>query len=360
MRGFAGVLVAVLLAACGSSHQDNFTNTVKPGPSSIPTASTPTQTQTPTRTDTYTVPDKVSTAPEPDSSGAGVELITSTLQANLEQLGYKPGSTDGQFAAQTQVALRDFQNSQQFDPVERGALGPSTTTVLIERLGKAPGGGSAAVQALQSALTEVGLFHGTINGEYSQATLTAVRSLQAKAGIDSDGFYGPDTATALTALYLKKQPEPAKDAGSTPPEQSLDSPALLKLGSTGAAVTRLQQRLIELGYRPGPADGTFGVATGSAVLAFQKRDGLARDSVVGPRVDAALKHPTGSGPPRGPSPRIDVDIARQVIFVVLKDRKLITLNTSTRQRRDLRRARRRHRCRGYPGRPLHRDPQDPR
>jgi N-acetylmuramoyl-L-alanine amidase len=131
-------------------------------------------------------------------------------------------------------------------------------------------------------------------------------------------------------LYLTNDPEPVIDAGKTPTEESLESSSsLLKLGSTGPAVKHLQERLIALGYRPGPADGTFGAATASAVLAFQKRNGLARDSVVGPTVDAALKDPKGAGPPSGPVPRIDIDIARQVIFVVLKADTVITLNTST-------------------------------
>ena len=65
------------------------------------------------------------------------------------------------------------------------------------------------------------------------------------------------------------------------------------------------------------------------MLAFQKRNGLTRDSVVGPSVEAVLKAPKGAGPKPGPVPRIDVDIARQIIFVVLKPGSVITLNTST-------------------------------
>ena len=104
---------------------------------------------------------------------------------------------------------------------------------------------------------------------------------------------------------------------------------LLKLGSSGVRVKQLQERLTALGYRPGPADGSFGAATASAVLAFQKREGLARDSAVGPQVESALKDPKAAGPPSGPVPRLDIDIARQLVFVVLKDGSVVTLNSST-------------------------------
>lgn len=45
---------------------------------------------------------------------------------------------------------------------------------------------------------------------------------------------------------------------------------ILKKGSKGTAVKRLQQRLIDLGYDPGDVDGSFNTKTRSAVWAFEK------------------------------------------------------------------------------------------
>lgn len=104
---------------------------------------------------------------------------------------------------------------------------------------------------------------------------------------------------------------------------------VLSIGSKGPSVTELQRRLVVLGYRPGAVDGTFGADTASAVLAFQKREGLPRTSFVGPQVRIALSRPNGAGPRPGPIPRIEVDIARQIAFVVLPNRPVITLNVST-------------------------------
>ena len=60
-------------------------------------------------------------------------------------------------------------------------------------------------------------------------------------------------------------------------------PGALKLGSTGAEVTRVQKKLKELGYYSGAADGIYGNATKAAVKAFQKNCGITADGVAGPK-----------------------------------------------------------------------------
>jgi peptidoglycan L-alanyl-D-glutamate endopeptidase CwlK len=66
----------------------------------------------------------------------------------------------------------------------------------------------------------------------------------------------------------------------------------LKLGSSGAGVTELQQLLQQQGFDPGAVDGQFGPGTDAAVRAFQRSVGLADDGVVGPNTLAALKMPS--------------------------------------------------------------------
>jgi Putative peptidoglycan-binding domain-containing protein len=63
---------------------------------------------------------------------------------------------------------------------------------------------------------------------------------------------------------------------------------MLQVGSHGAGVVTLQERLRDLGYNPGQVDGVFGPNTKAAVLSFQRAQGLAADGIVGPRTQAAL------------------------------------------------------------------------
>lgn len=77
---------------------------------------------------------------------------------------------------------------------------------------------------------------------------------------------------------------------------------VLKYGSTGAQVKKLQENLMKLGYSCGKygADGDFGNDTLTAVKAFQKANNLTQDGVVGPLTQAAiekqLKKTTSSKP----------------------------------------------------------------
>lgn len=70
------------------------------------------------------------------------------------------------------------------------------------------------------------------------------------------------------------------------------SPALadivLEVGSSGANVTKVQNRLIQYGYMIGSADGKYGEKTRDAVILFQKRNGLTVDGRVGKATAAAL------------------------------------------------------------------------
>lgn len=71
----------------------------------------------------------------------------------------------------------------------------------------------------------------------------------------------------------------------------------LSWGSTGESVTALQQELNSRGYWCGPADGIFGSLTYSAVVKFQKDNGLPITGLVGPLTRQALGWSAGSTTP---------------------------------------------------------------
>lgn len=71
-------------------------------------------------------------------------------------------------------------------------------------------------------------------------------------------------------------------------EQAVTTAAVLKQGSRGNEVKEVQRRLKRWGYYSGSVDGVFGVGTKSAVIAFQKKNGLTPDGVVGKSTYKAL------------------------------------------------------------------------
>ena len=71
-------------------------------------------------------------------------------------------------------------------------------------------------------------------------------------------------------------------------EQAFSPVAVLKQGSKGSEVKEVQRRLKQWGYYKGSVDGVFGKGTKSAVIAFQKKNGLTADGVVGKSTYKAL------------------------------------------------------------------------
>lgn len=64
--------------------------------------------------------------------------------------------------------------------------------------------------------------------------------------------------------------------------------AVVKQGSQGAIVTQIQTKLKNWGYYTGEVDGVFGSKTKSAVIYFQRVNGLTRDGIVGEKTAAAM------------------------------------------------------------------------
>jgi len=108
--------------------------------------------------------------------------------------------------------------------------------------------------------------------------------------------------TATTArwertLTLEKRREERKGGKPAPlpapKEEEKDAPtaltvAILKQGATGGEVKEVQRRLKNWGYYTGSVDGVFGAGTKKAVIAFQKKNGLTADGVVGKATYQAL------------------------------------------------------------------------
>jgi metacaspase-1 len=71
---------------------------------------------------------------------------------------------------------------------------------------------------------------------------------------------------------------------------------ILRRGSRGPAVVKLEEQLSAAGFDPGRADGVFGPKTEAAVRAFQAARGLEVDGIVGPKTWAALEAGASGSP----------------------------------------------------------------
>jgi lipoprotein-anchoring transpeptidase ErfK/SrfK len=77
-----------------------------------------------------------------------------------------------------------------------------------------------------------------------------------------------------------------------------------------------EQRLSELGYWTGPVDEDFDSATRHALMAFQKVEGRARTGKLTLQELAAIKEASRPSPRQPEFAHVEIDLARQVLFVV--------------------------------------------
>lgn len=112
-------------------------------------------------------------------------------------------------------------------------------------------------------------------GRFDRDLDVAVRAFQQSRGLSVDGILGPDTFRALE--------EARHRLGDRLLYYSVTHPYV------GDDVTALQERLSNMGFDVGRADGIFGPRTEAAVRDFQRNRGLDADGQCGPRTLRELK-----------------------------------------------------------------------
>mgnify|MGYP003077793328 FL=1 len=220
------------------------------------------------------------------SSASGLKLNSKgtdvrNLQQDLTTLGYYWAEITGNFGAKTETAVRRFQeeNGLTADGVA-GAKTLNAIAAAVARKGGTPASGGSAgttlklnsqgtkVSQLQTDLKQLGYYYAEITGNFGAKTEAAVKAFQKAKGLTADGVAGTKTLNAIAAAVDK--------AGGS---SSGSSSTNMKLGSTGTAVSALQQNLTTLGYYYGDVTGHYGNLTQQAVKKFQKAKGLTQDGV---------------------------------------------------------------------------------
>lgn len=130
----------------------------------------------------------------------------------------------------------------------------------------------------------------------------------------------------LTLVLLAVVCAVASSARSAPSS----SPPSLALGSHGARVVALQQRLVELKYLPrGAVDGIYGMQTWHAVVAFEGWRLLPRNGVAGPLVQRLLRTALPPQPWLHARRSLLLDLRRQVMLVVRDGRTVRAVHISS-------------------------------
>ncbi len=141
----------------------------------------------------------------------------------------------------------------------------------------------------------------------------------AAPGIASAAGQAPAAATAQVAAARVTSP------AYVPANRTLE------YGMQGNDVKALQQRLAQLEYYPGPADGQFGPDTLEAVWAFQEVQGLSADGIVGPATERALVSPRApqSHDPYGGALRVEVNLGLGVLLLYRDNKLALVSHVST-------------------------------
>ena len=98
------------------------------------------------------------------------------------------------------------------------------------------------------------------------------------------GTAAESPADAVSAETTAAEPADAPKMSAA----ELQAQGILTVGAKGEEVKKLQQRLKDLGYLSSKVDGQYGGGTKRAVIAFQRRNGLATDGTAGLETQAKL------------------------------------------------------------------------
>ncbi len=223
------------------------------------------------------------------ASGPAVSLI----QKWLSDLNYYSGPIEAKFGYSTFLAVKEFQQRNAL--TSDGVVGPQTwmrlqdpaavpkppappvtpdpaaTPTPAPPLRLAYGDAGALVLQAQTALANLGYYTGILDGKYGYSTFQAVREFQRVNTLKVDGVIG-----ALTWAKLF-------DPAALPKPTAAPTASVLRIqyGNEGDLVVQIQTRLTVLGYYELAVDGKFGYSTYLAVRAFQAKNALNADGIVG-------------------------------------------------------------------------------
>ena len=143
---------------------------------------------------------------------------------------------------------------------------------------------------------------------------------------DVAGYFVGPPAPAPFGARANPAPATCSTARVAPPATPVGP---IVWGSSRASVGALQHRLLELGFWHAGADGSYGLTTTQAVMAFQKWRGLPATTVVDSATAMALNLPPGRPAAGRAGDLLEVDKAKQIAYVVRNGAVQYVFNVST-------------------------------
>jgi peptidoglycan hydrolase-like protein with peptidoglycan-binding domain len=162
---------------------------------------------------------------------------------------------------------------------------PAAATSLPPLPGKAAP--QQLVTAIQRELAARGYARGPADGKLTDETRKAIIAFEKEHGLPVTGAPSDDL---LRRILLGEAVAPAGSTGSVASSAPRAKPAP---AADDATVKEVQRILADLGYAPGPVDGTMGDETQRAVSAFQRDRKIAQNGRITPELLREIKRVTG-------------------------------------------------------------------
>ena len=205
------------------------------------------------------------------STGDDVEIV----KERLIELGYLKGLPTGEYDEETEAAVSRFRqkNGLKDDVIIDNAayevlLGEETVSNFFSI-----GDQSEEILEYQNKLYTLGYLTYVPDGIFGKQTKNAVRRFQEQNGLVIDGCLGMSTVRLLMSDTAES--------------------FCFTVGMEGADVQRIQERLAHYGYlTSGQVTGYYGDKTKAAVAAFQSRNKLTSDGLVGAQTMDVLNSDT--------------------------------------------------------------------
>lgn len=173
------------------------------------------------------------------------------VQEQLIEKGYLNVEADGMYGRATADAVRKFQEEHGLEVT--GIVDELTNEKILSEE-------TVSTKQVQQKLIELGYLDGAADGIMGAATSGALGVFQQEHGLEVTGTIDDATCEALFA---------GENTSEAEPEEETDP------------IVRAQERLIELGYLSGRADGDFGILSKEALRQFQLANGLTADAELG-------------------------------------------------------------------------------